>query len=333
MNNSSVKNKGIWTWGHVIYDYRSFFRNMKSIGLNRIVIWNDILPLNAKEVLSEAHKNGIKLIWGFSWGWTDKCGENVRNIGAERIKVLQKEILAEFERDYSDICCDGIYFQSFTETDSETVNGISIAETVTQLVNSTAEIILKKYPDTEIEFGLHASSVKNSLDIIRKTDPRIRIVWEDCGAFPFDYDPHNTDGFDETFRFTEKLLTLRGQNEKCGFVFKGMTKLDWENFRYHDAPYTIGEADPQFISQRRKEKEPLWDYVTDGWLKNTDCVQRITSLIAELNPDAEIYALIEDGMFECEIKPPPIIFSLTGAEPFAEAEYIKEKAEKIISAL
>ena len=307
----SIKNKGIWTWGHVIYDYRAFFKNMAKLGFNRIVIWNDIRPLNAKAVLDEAHRYGIKLIWGFSWGWMDKCGENVRNIGAERMKALQAEILAEFEN-YRDICADGIYFQSFTETNAENVGGLSIAETVVGLVNSTADLVFEVNPEIELEFGLHATSVKNSLDIIAKTDPRIRIVWEDCGAFPFDYDPHSIDGFDETCDFVRKILFLRGEKEKCGFVLKGMTKLDWSTFKYHDEPYEIGTADADFISARAKEKEPLWEYVTDGWQKNSDYARKMINLISE-NKNITVDELIEDGMFEYEIKQPPIMFAeMTG---------------------
>lgn len=303
----SIKNRGIWTWGHVIYDYRAFFKNMAWLGFNRIVIWNDIRPLNAKAVLDEAHRNGIKLIWGFSWGWMDKCGENVRNIGAERMNALQSEILAEFEN-YRDICVDGIYFQSFTETDSESINGVSIAEAAVGLVNSTADTIFKIMPDIELEFGLHATSVKNNLDIIAKTDSRIRIVWEDCGAFPFDYDPHSIDGFDETFDFVKKILFLRGENEKCGFVLKGMTKLDWSKFEYHTEPYEIGTAEADFIAARAKEKAPLWEYVTDGWEKNGEYARQMINLISQ-NSLATADELIEDGMFEYEIKKPPVMFS------------------------
>lgn len=303
----SIRNKGIWTWGHVIYDYRGFFKNMAQLGLNRIVIWNDIRPLNAEAVLEEAHRNGIKLIWGFSWGWMDKCAENVRNIGTERMKEIQKEIFAEFDK-YRNICPDGIYFQSFTETDAESINGLSIAEAVVGLVNSTADIIYKTMPDIELEFGLHATSVKNRLDIIAKTDPGVRIVWEDCGAFPFDYDPHNIDSFEETCDFVKKILFLRGKDEKCGFVLKGMTKLDWSTFKYHEEPYEIGTAAADFIAARAKEKEPLWEYVTDGWQKNREYAGRMIKLISE-NQNITVDELIEDGMFEYEIKQPPIMFS------------------------
>ena len=302
-----IQHRGIWTWGHVIYDYRAFFRNMEQLGLNRIVIWNDILPRNAKDVLEEAHRRGIRLLWGFSWGWTDKCGENTKDIGAARLHALRESILAEFEQ-YKPLCSDGIYFQSFTETDRTAVGGIRIAQAVTELVNAAADRIFAQMPDLEIEFGLHATSVKNDLDCIAQTDPRIRIVWEDCGAFPFDYDPHNVDGFAQACTFTEKILHLRGKGEKCGFVFKGMTKLDWSTFRYHTAPYEIGTADAEFIRHRAEEKEPLWAYVTDGWQKNEAYVREMLRLIAA-NPDVTVDVLLEDGMFEYSIRPPAKMYA------------------------
>ncbi len=45
----AVKNGGIWTWGHVIYDYRSFIDNMVMLKLNTVTIWNDFLPKNARK--------------------------------------------------------------------------------------------------------------------------------------------------------------------------------------------------------------------------------------------------------------------------------------------
>ena len=304
---SSFKDKGVWTWGHVIYDYHSFFRNMALLGLNRIVIWNDILPLNAGDVLEEAHRYGIKLVWGFSWGWQDNCKAKIKRIDKSFLRDLQEKILDEFSK-YEPYCADGIYFQSFTETDDEKIGGIDIAEAVTDLVNSTAAAIFEKHPHMEIEFGLHATSVRTNLDILKKVDRRIRIVWEDCGAFPFDYDSHNVNGFDETADFVKKLLVLRGEEEKCGFVLKGMTKLDWANFKYHDEAYNIGGASEEFIRARAKEKESVWEYVADGWRKNSDYAKRMIELISRAN-DPVVYELIEDGMFEYYIKEPVKMFS------------------------
>lgn len=300
---------GIWTWGHVIYDYKGFFNNMKKLDMDSVIIWNDIVPINAKEVLSFAHSLGIKVIWGFSWGWNDGCGNVVKCIDREVTQRIRDEVLTAFKNEYAEISPDGIYFQSFTEMTDDRIGGICIAEAVTDLVNETAAEIFKLSPDTEILFGLHATSVKNHLDCIKNTDPRIRIVWEDCGAFPFAYDPLKTDDFEETKEFVDRLLTLRGKDEKCGFIIKGMTTLDWGKFEYHKEPYYIGEKDSDFIDNRLKEKRSVWSKVTDGWEKNYPCCRETINCIKAINPDAYIYGLIEDGLFEAEIPKPAKMLS------------------------
>ena len=32
----SIKQRGLWTWGHVIYDYRKYIRNMAQLKMNNI---------------------------------------------------------------------------------------------------------------------------------------------------------------------------------------------------------------------------------------------------------------------------------------------------------
>ena len=295
---------GLWSWGHVIYDYKRFFNNMKKLGMNSVIVWNDIVPINASKVLEYAHSLGIKLIWGFSWGWVDGCGTRVKCIDNEATEKISDSVVEEFVKDYKAISPDGIYFQSFTELGNDEIDGVCIAESVTDFVNRTAARIFEITPEIEILFGLHATSVNNHLDFIKRTDPRIRIVWEDCGAFPYAYDPLCVDGYRETEDFVAKALKLRGENEKCGFIIKGMTTLDWSCFEYHKEPYAIGGKDEAFIANRLNELKPKWEKVSDGWRKNYSfCRESLRQIISQ-KPDAYIYGLIEDGMFEAEIPGP-----------------------------
>lgn len=57
-----ISKSGIWTWGQVIYDYRGFLKNMRSLGMNKITIWNDYAPINASEIVEKVRKNGIRVI-------------------------------------------------------------------------------------------------------------------------------------------------------------------------------------------------------------------------------------------------------------------------------
>lgn len=315
MTVNSIKQYGIWSWGHVIYDYRGFLDNMKRLGMNSVIIWNDIVPLNSEDVLDYAHSLGIKVIWGFAWGWVDKCGENVKSIDAEVLQKLSDDIADTFAGDYQRISPDGIYFQSFTELGSDSINGVSVAEAVTELVNKTAARIFEKSPSTEILFGLHTTSVKDHLDTIAKVDPRIRIIWEDCGAFPFAYDPLCTDGFDETKSFADKCLHLRGEDEKSGFIIKGMTTLDWSCFEYHTEPYTIGEASRELIEAKKAEVAPKWEKLTEGWKKNYGLCRDIIRQIADSGSDVYLYGLVEDGLFETEIPKPAALLSAIIRDP------------------
>lgn len=316
----AVKERAVWTWGHVIYDYRGFFENMARLRLNSIVIWNDVAPINAKEVVEYAHSLGIKVIWGFSWGWGLKCGEILESYGAEALAQIKAKVIETYEREYKNTGCDGIYFQSFTELSSQSVNGVCVAEAVTELVNDISGTLLEKYPALNLQFGLHATSVTDNLGFIGKVDPRVRIVWENLGAFPYSYHTDDISESEKTLELTEKLLTLRGENERFGAVFKGMLKLDWSEFEHFDAPYILGERSARYITERTAKKERLWKIQTPGWIKNAEYVRRTAELIAASGRDVVIQALIEDGMLESKIALPAAIYAQTLWNPYEKAD-------------
>lgn len=306
----AIKTRAIWTWGHMIYDYRSFFENMARIRLNTAVIWNDACPINAGEVVDYAHSLGIKVIWGFSWGWD--TGSHLEGIisesGDEFTKRIKEKVLYTFENDYKG-CGDGIYFQSFTEVVKEDVGGKSVADEVTKLVNNVAGELFERYPELHIEFGLHATSVKTKTDIIAGVDKRIHIVWEDCGAFPYAYSSSVTEGFDETLEFTKKLLTLRGADERFGAVLKGLVCLDWFHFVHFKDSYILGEHPKEYVQKRAKEKEKLWQNVTAGWIRNAELARQTVELIAKGASSPIVEMLVEDGCFEAKIPMPTALLA------------------------
>ena len=324
----AVKTRAVWTWGHVIYDYRRFFTNMARLRLNEIVIWNDLAPKNADAVVDFAHSLGIRVIWGFSWGWSTSCREDFDNLSADRLEALKNEIISRYEKEYAGIKGDGIYFQSFTEFGADGEKGRRLAETVTKLVNDTACALLERYQGLHIQFGLHATSVKAHLDVISKVDPRIYIVWEDCGAFPYNYDPENVDSFDETEELTGKLLSLRGENERFGAVLKGMLKLDWTRFRHLDESIEIGEQNDDFIQKRQIRKNRIWKIIQAGWLKNAGCAGRIISLIAGGRGEPVVEALIEDALLENRIMFPAALYAELLWTPDADVYELTETVSK-----
>ncbi len=302
----SVKDRGIWTWGHVIYDYRGFFDNMLLCKMNTAIIWNDHAPVNAREMVDYAHSCGIKLIWGYSWMWGTDCNLFLK----DGLKYNPGDYLEKYEKEYAHTGCDGIYFQSFTELDVETVNGVVIAEAVTEFVNTTSALFFEKYPDMELQFGLHASSVKQKLEYIEKVDPRVRIVWEDAGAFPFSYIPDDLESFDRTCDLAVKIANLRGADDRFGVVTKGFTKLDWSRFEHQEGAVSIGASSKLVRTDRVIRKRKPWKYFQAYWLKNGHkAYEMIKAMQNAKSGKLLITALVEDGMFEENLMFPVALYS------------------------
>ncbi len=301
-----IKQRGFWTWGYVIYDFKGYIDDMARLKLNTLIIWNDYVPYNAKEMIEYAHSANVKIFWGFPWGWDICCGDMDLNTLMGR----SDEIAEYYEKNYASIGGDGIYFQSATETTTETIGGVLVADAVTEFVNSTAEKILKKHPNLEIQFGLHATSVKNKLDFIGKVNPKISIVWEDCGAFPFAYIPQRIANFDETVEFTKKIVNLRGKDDKFGVVLKGFTCLDWINFKHLTGPVDTGYASKTKKRALTERKRKIWRYVQAYWLRNADKAYEMIKLMQnEKNGDLCVTALLEDSMFEDKLYYPAALYA------------------------
>lgn len=316
-----IAKRGIWTWGHVIYDYRSFIDNMVKLKMNVITIWNDHVPFNAKEITEYAHNAGIKVIWGYSWFWDVDCN----SIDPEKVNDGIDDIIEKYEKEYLPLNGDGIYFQSFTELDSEYIGGVLIAEAVVNFVNNAADKFLKKYPDLELQFGLHANSVKEKLEYIKNIDPRVRIVWENCGSFPFNYLPSKVENFDATIDFVSDIVKLRGENERFGAVTKGLTKLKWSTFEHTEGSLNIGVSSKSVKENRILRKKPIWKYLQSYWMTNADFVTKAVKLMKdestkdksvnkeninkEITDEIFVSGLIEDGMFEEKVMFPAALYA------------------------
>jgi len=276
----AIKKRSVFTWGHPINDYRNYIENMARLKLNQLIIWNDYVPLNAKDVVDYAHEFGIEVIWGFAWGWSRNCA----NIDIASLESLAGEIIKTYEEQYRDLGGDGIYFQSFTELQTDKIGDNLIAEVVTNFVNTVSGKLLYRYPNLFIQFGLHASSVKEHLEFIAKVDKRVEIVWEDCGVFPYGYNPFikNESEFDSVAIFTDKLLNLRKEGG-VSVLYKGFLTLDWvgDRFVHQAGPFVLGDASKAVIEHDLRVVKPIWRHLQSGWLQNGEYAHRITKQIFE----------------------------------------------------
>lgn len=302
----ATERRGLWTWGYVTYDYQGYIDNMVRLKMNTLIMWNDFVPVNAKEMVEYAHANNIKVYWGYPWGWDTSC----MDVDVKNIFQITDWIIEHYTENYAHLGGDGIYFQSFTETKEDKINGMLIAEAVTEFVNHTAEQMLAKYPDLDLQFGLHATSVKNQLEYMKKVDPRLTIVWEDCGAFPYDYIPNKIAGFEETVDFTRQIISLRGEAEKFGTVLKGFTSLDWSCFEHQKGSFYTGSVSPKLAADRMIRKSKIWHYVQAYWIRNADKAYEMIKLMNEASDGkALITALVEDSMFEQKIYYPVALYA------------------------
>ncbi len=274
----AIRTRGVWTWAHPINDYRAYIENLANLRLNQLTLWNDYPPLNAADIIAHAHSYGIKVIWGFAWGWSTRCG----GIDLDRLPALTAQVAETFRRDYAPLGVDGIYFQSFTELHQETIGGRLIAPAVVGFVNATAAKLYRTHPDLKIQFGLHATSVRKRLGDIAHIDPRIEIVWEDCGPAPYSYFHGEQDeaAFADNVRFTDQMLDLRPDG-KSGLAYKGHVVMDWTRFVHQSGPYILGEASRELIRHDVEMLVPLWRVVQADWLKYGEQTHRMTRHIAD----------------------------------------------------
>ena len=280
----SFKTRSVFTWGHPINDLEQYFENLARLKLNQVIIWNDYLPLNADEVVRVAHRYGIQLMWGYSWGWAFNCNDT----DISDLTALKNSIIEEFNATYKDAACDGIYFQSFTELGQDTINGISIAKAVTALVNMTADELLKAHPDLHIQFGLHASSVREHLAEIAEVDERVEIVWEDCGGFPFKANVKGVNLFtapeeyEKQYAFVDEIL---GGREKAavGLVYKCMLTMDWSRGRVTHQPgrYVLGKTGEETRAHDERLLSDLWRFFSAEWIENGELAYRLTRHVRE----------------------------------------------------
>ena len=246
--------RSVFAWGNVVDDYRSFFREMARSRFNRVILWNEFPPVNAQEVVACAHGWGIAVYWGFAWGWSyGDCAFSK----TDDLKGLADGIVREWRETWKPLGGDGIYFQSFTEQSRRTINGRSIASMVVEVVNDAAGRIKAEAPGLDLVFGLHADSVREDLADIAKTDPRLEILWENCGDFPY-----LEWSREDPTPLAKRALAL---TDRVGFVWKWQTRIDWTHAVHQAGPYLLGCAGDGLLARDRAATAPRHLACDEKW--------------------------------------------------------------------
>ena len=279
--------RSIFTWGHPIDDYRAYVRNMARLRLNRLYIWNNHPVLNAREIVDYAHSWGVEVYWGFAWGWGTKC----RNNWMRETEELAQEILAEWREVWRDVPGDGIYFQTFTECrDTPLDGGDSIAARAVRLVNRVAGTMLAEKPEQKIVFGLHASGVRDHLPEIAKTDPRLEILWEDTGHFPY-----NANGLVDGRPISAadgeamtKRVLAGGGGRPLGIVWKFQMIQDWTNWTYQEGPFCLGVTSRKTYDDDVAIQSGIWQNFEAPWIKGYREAHAAAKMVHAMGPGIEM---------------------------------------------
>lgn len=311
----AVENRGIWTWGYVIYDYRRYLDNMARLKMNMLVMWNDCAPLNAADIVAYAHERGIRVVFGFHWGWGI---EGLNLASAEDAGRVKQLVIENYEREYAGLGADGIYFQTLTEHHDADLGGRSVASLVCDWVNTISRALWERHPDLYIQFGLHATSIVDRYGDLAALDPRMSIIWEDAGVTPYSYVPsldfshlspyrqkhakqYGIADVDGTIDYSKRLAAFRGASE-FGVCPKGYSHLSWRHEFEHHGPFILGERSAGFIARRFEEKR-MWREAIDAlWMRTQPACARFYREVraAAAGPMTSI-ALVEDDLFEHRI--------------------------------
>ena len=302
----AVRERGIWTWGFVIHDYRRFLDNMARLKLNMLTVWNSEAPLNLPEIAAYAHQRGIKIIAGFNWGWGHQRDLTL----AEDRAFIKALALETYRKEYARQPIDGIYFQTLTEHHDQVLGGRTVASWCSELVNDIARELYALKPDLSIQFGLHATSIREHYTDLAGLDPRMILTWEDAGALPFCYspDPAFGDGYEATLAYARQLAAFR-PGTPFAIVPKGWMSLRWDDEFAKHGPFLLGERDPAFLRERLEARQGEWNSINSAWLRHYPLAARFYREALAVNPNMLATGLVEDGMLDGRIQPSVSLFA------------------------
>jgi hypothetical protein len=207
--------RGHWTWGCNMPDKRAWIENMSRWKLNELIHWDNFPPASAADYVAFAHERGVRVVWGFGWGWIPSwnftlpadfdagVGEGVEMCGSSAANraFFRREIARKVRDLYAPTGCDGIYFQAFTECPKcqcPRCSGRTMGELMLDFVNPIVDDLKREFPHLWISCGIHADF--GDFAYLKELDPRCNIFWENC----------------------EAGVSVRGDDEDFGYIYKSI---------------------------------------------------------------------------------------------------------------
>jgi hypothetical protein len=172
-------------------------------------------------------------------------------------------------------------------------------------VNDTATALYAEHAGLHIQFGLHATSIRERYPEFRALDERIIITWEDVPGIPFAYIPGEGPAklADSALEYSKQIARFR-PGTPFAIVPKGWCHLRWGAEFEHHGPFILGERHPAYIRERLDERQPVLDRSNHYWYRHYPLATRYFREMTALRlPSILATALVEDSMFEARIQP------------------------------
>ncbi|MCE5277244.1 MAG: hypothetical protein ABFD92_04770 [Planctomycetaceae bacterium] len=268
-----IQDRGLWTWLYGCYDPYAYIDQASRWKYNTIVFWNRGVPMDAARLVQYAHTRGVKIWWGFSWGWVaedlkdaspalaarlwalyekqkreiDPNLANLDLLADETPAALMDYVLDVFEHQYAWIPdIDGIYFQSATEAINPRLAGKSaeLGRAVVKNIKPIMEALHKRYPKLKISAGIHNTGDAATFEALRALPAYCNIMWE------------NGVPWAATREMAAAQMALRGKGED----FAGVYRITMNCGMIFDGQKVQGEIDRAWLPRI----EGLWNLIEEG---------------------------------------------------------------------
>lgn len=203
----TIKTRGFWSWWYGNYDPYAYIDRASQWKINTVCFWNRGTPLDAERLVEYAHERGVKIWWGFGWGWNegdfkDASPELAKKlmslherqtarIGAkpaslcpsdpETPQAMMDYVLDVFKNQYSWLpYVDGIYFQTATEAvcPCNVCKSKPLGETLMPVILPILEEMHRKYPNLKISWGVHNRENIQEYETLKQVPNFVNLCWE-----------------------------------------------------------------------------------------------------------------------------------------------------------